>query len=84
MAEQETSSCEDALTELERIVEQMESGELNLEQSLSAFERGVKLTRECQQALSKAEQKVQALIEHNGESILTDFHPTDSEDDVES
>lgn len=86
MADEETSgsSFEDALAELERIVEQMESGELSLEQSLAAFERGVKLTRECQQALSKAEQKVSALIEHNGEATLTDFHASDDEDDLES
>lgn len=83
MAQEETSasSFEDALAELERIVEQMESGDLTLEQSLEAFERGIKLTRECQRALSRAEQKVQTLIEQNGEVRLTDFEPSDEEDD---
>ena len=46
---------EGALEELEGLVEQMESGELTLEQSLKAFERGVKLTRNCQSALQAAE-----------------------------
>jgi exodeoxyribonuclease VII small subunit len=78
------SSFEESLNELERIVQQMESGELSLEQSLEAFERGIRLTRACQQALSKAEQKVQALTEHDGEVSLTAFDPTDDEDDRES
>lgn len=57
---------EQTLSELERLVERMESGDLSLEESLKAFEQGVKLTRECQAKLSEAEQKVQELIESNG------------------
>ena len=57
---------EKSLEELEGLVESMEEGELSLEESLKAFEQGIKLTRECQQALSEAEQKVQLLIEENG------------------
>lgn len=52
---------EESLTELERLVDALEKGDLTLEQSLSAFERGVGLTRDCQKALSEAEQKVQIL-----------------------
>jgi exodeoxyribonuclease VII small subunit len=44
----------------------MESGDLSLEDSLKTFEEGIKLTRECQQALKTAEQKVNLLIEQNG------------------
>jgi len=58
---------EQALDQLEEIVEDMENGDLTLEESLKAFEQGIKLTRECQTALSEAEQKVQMLIEENGE-----------------
>ena len=47
----------------EGLVEKMEAGELSLEDSLKTFEEGVKLTRECQQALVQAEQKVKVLIE---------------------
>ena len=53
---------EQALAELESIVERMESGELSLEDSLSAFEQGVRLTRSCQQALAAAELRVEQLL----------------------
>lgn len=52
---------EQSLKELELLVDTMESGELSLEQALKSFEQGVKLTRECQQALQNAEQKVEQL-----------------------
>ncbi len=64
---------EASLGQLEQLVEQMEDGELSLEESLKAFEQGVKLTRECQQALKQAEQKVQLLMEQNGELVATPF-----------
>lgn len=58
---------EQALDQLEDIVDDMENGDLTLEESLKAFEQGIKLTRECQSALSKAEQKIQKLVEENGQ-----------------
>ena len=58
---------EKALEELEGIVEDLESGELSLENSLKSFEKGIKLARQCQEQLSKAELQVQKLIEENGE-----------------
>lgn len=58
---------EKALNELEALVAAMEKGDLSLEESLKAFENGVKLTRECQQSLRTAEQKVQLLLSENGE-----------------
>ncbi|WP_421867157.1 exodeoxyribonuclease VII small subunit [Motiliproteus sp.] len=64
---------EASLSELEKLVDQMEQGELTLEQSLQAFEQGIKLTRDCQQRLSQAEQKVQVLIEQNGQIEAVDF-----------
>lgn len=54
---------ETALKELETLVEKMEQGDLRLEDSLKHFERGIQLTRQCQQALQAAEQKVQILVE---------------------
>ncbi len=54
---------ETALAELETLVEKMETGELSLEDSLAAFERGVKLTRHCQSSLKAAELKVKVLTE---------------------
>ena len=56
-------SFETALEELESLVEKMETGELSLEDSLAAFERGVKLTRHCQSSLKAAELKVKVLTE---------------------
>jgi|TARA_B110000263_G_scaffold68971_1_gene59952 exodeoxyribonuclease VII small subunit len=67
MAEKKTDNFEDALKELEKIVTQLESDELSLEQSLKSFEKGIKLTRQCQKQLKDAELKVQKLIEENGE-----------------
>jgi len=49
------------LLELESIVKTMESGDLSLEDSLKYFEQGVQLTRQCQSALSEAEQKIALL-----------------------
>jgi exodeoxyribonuclease VII small subunit len=68
---------EKSLAELGTLVEEMESGELSLENSLKSFEDGIKLTRECQSALKDAEQKVQLLIEQNGESIPQPFAGSD-------
>ena len=59
---------EKALENLEELVSSMENGELSLEDSLKAFERGIKLTRECQTALKDAEQKVQVLINKEGDT----------------
>ncbi|WP_322980313.1 exodeoxyribonuclease VII small subunit [Pseudomonas sp. C11] len=58
---------EHSLAELQALVERLESGELSLEDSLTAFEQGIGLTRECQAALAQAEQKVQILLERDGE-----------------
>jgi exodeoxyribonuclease VII small subunit len=68
---------EQSLTELQALVERLESGELSLEASLGAFEQGVRLTRECQAALSQAEQKVQILLERDGEPEEAPFQADD-------
>lgn len=64
---------EHSLAELQALVERLESGELSLEDSLTAFEQGIGLTRECQAALAQAEQKVQILLERDGELQPTPF-----------
>jgi exodeoxyribonuclease VII small subunit len=64
---------EQSLQELEGLVQQMESGDLSLEESLKSFEKGIKITRSCQQALDSAQRKVQVLIEKNASSELKDF-----------
>jgi exodeoxyribonuclease VII small subunit len=75
---QKTPDFETALAELETLVEKMEQGDLSLDESLKQFERGVRLTRSCQQALKEAEQKVQILLETDGQPSLEAF---DSEAD---
>lgn len=72
---------ESALSELENIIEQLESGDLSLDESLKAFESGIKLTRDCQQRLSEAEQKVQKLVAEQGQLKLEDFDELDDSDD---
>lgn len=63
MARKKTApDFEQSLGELQTLVERLESGELSLEDSLAAFEQGIRLTRECQGALGQAEQKVQMLL----------------------
>lgn len=73
MSDVKKPTFEDDLAALERIVTQLESGDLSLDQALQAFESGVKLTRQCQDALASAEQKVQILITKNGSSELQSF-----------
>lgn len=63
---------EAALEELEALVERMEGGELSLDESLAAFERGIHLTRRCQQALSAAEQRIQTLLEREDGALATE------------
>ena len=60
---------ESSLDELESLVERMEQGESSLEDSLKDFERGIELTRNCQTALSEAEQKVQILLQKDGKTV---------------
>lgn len=63
-----TKSFEKSVQELDSIVEQMESGDLSLEQSLELFEKGVKLTRECQKILADAELRLEHLMKESDNS----------------
>lgn len=60
-------SFEEALLELEGIVEKLEKGQLSLDESLMLFEKGIKLVRECNDKLKSAQQKMEQLIAENGE-----------------
>lgn len=72
---QADSGFENDLNKLEALVEKMEAGDISLEDSLKAFEEGIRLTRKAQQALAEAEQKVQVLLERDDEPVSTDFEP---------
>lgn len=62
----ESLSFEAALAELSKLVEQLESGEMSLEDSVASFEKGVKLSRRCEALLDGAEQRLQIL---HGEDV---------------
>lgn len=69
------ASFETALTELEQIVNRLESGDLPLEEALNEFERGVQLARQGQAKLQQAEQRVQILLADKDNASLTPFTP---------
>ena len=73
MARKTSVNFEKSLAELEQLVEAMEDGDLSLEDALKHFEKGIALAGSCQQALQNAEQKVQQLVEKNGELLEKPF-----------
>jgi exodeoxyribonuclease VII small subunit len=64
---------EGTLAELEELVARMEAGDLPLDEALRSFERGVQLTRECQNALQAAQQRVQILTQRASGAAVEDF-----------
>ncbi len=78
MSPKKTLNLEKAITDLEELVEELESGDLPLEKAMKKFEEGIKLTRGCQAALKEAEQKVEILLKSaGGEEALEDFEVED-------
>jgi exodeoxyribonuclease VII small subunit len=68
---------EKSLQHLEKIVGNMESGELGLEESLEQFEKGINLAKNCQDTLAKAELRVEQIIEKNGLQQTVPFEDLD-------
>lgn len=82
--DQQNKKFEIALAELEEVVEQLETGELALEESLAAFEKGVGLVKYCNQKLTEVEKKVELLVkdkEGKFEFKALDRVPESSEED---
>ncbi|NIV18288.1 MAG: exodeoxyribonuclease VII small subunit [Woeseiaceae bacterium] len=80
MSAKKSVNLEKALTDLEELVEELESGDLPLEKAMKKFEEGIKLTRGCQAALKEAEQKVEILLKSaGGEEALEDFEVKDED-----
>ncbi len=73
----ENLSFEQAMDELEQVVNQLEAGDLPLEQALKQFERGISLTRATRQKLDQAEQQVKVLTANTIDAELTPFNETD-------
>ena len=72
----QAKSFESSLAELEKIVEQLENGDLPLEESLKLFETGVKLSRECRERLSDAERRIEVLMKDgDGKLSLSELAP---------
>ena len=74
MTDKKNINLEKSLADLEALVAELEGGELSLEDAMKKFEQGIKLTRTCQNILKGAEQKVEILLENNGEDTLTSFN----------
>ena len=81
MARRGEKKFEDAIEELEGVVEKLESGELSLEDSLAAFENGVRLIKLCNQKLSEVEKKVELLVkDKEGQLKLTPLDVLEDDD----
>ena len=61
------SSFEDNMETLEKIVTELEKGDLNLDESIAKFEDGIKISKECNKILEEAEKKITILLEKDGE-----------------
>jgi exodeoxyribonuclease VII small subunit len=72
--EAQAKSFETSLVALEKIVRELERGDLPLERSLELFEEGVRLSRECQERLTSAERRIELLLHDNdGQPIISAF-----------
>ncbi|WP_439327752.1 exodeoxyribonuclease VII small subunit [Lonepinella sp. BR2357] len=74
---------ESTLTQLEQVVNQLESGDLPLEEALKTFENGVNLAKLGQQRLQQAEQRIQILLQKNATAELNDYHQGQQDDDLQ-
>jgi exodeoxyribonuclease VII small subunit len=72
---------EQALAELEKLVQRLEGGELPLDEALRTFERGIELTRHCQTSLKAARQKVDILLRRSGQVEVEPFSAAEDEPD---
>lgn len=72
-AKKKFKDFESALTRLEEITEDLESGEKSLEESISLFTEGLDISKFCDEKLSEAEKKIKIITETNGELIEEDF-----------
>jgi len=79
VAKRKKLDYESAVTELEALVTRLEQGDISLEESLKLYERGVLLSRDCQESLQAAEQKVQMLLQQSDQTTLVDFDTNTSE-----
>lgn len=80
MAKAEKINFEDDMQKLEKIVEELEKGDLNLDDSISKFEEGIKISKDCNKMLDDAEKKITILLENNGEVEEKNFIAQENDD----
>ena len=73
---QQTPAFEASLDELERVVKELEKGELSLERSLELFEKGMTLSADCKKQLEEAETKVELLVKRGAKTVAVPFDPS--------
>lgn len=70
----ENKSFEELMEELESIVQELEKGNLNLDDSVAKFEEGMKISKECNKILENSEKRISILLENNGEITEEEFN----------
>lgn len=71
---EENKSFEELMQSLEEIVGQLEKGDLNLDDSVTKFEEGMKISKECNKILENSEKRISILLENDGELLEQDFN----------
>ena len=71
---------EKAMTRLEKIVEELEQGDLDIDKSLEIFEEGIKMSRVCSKKLSEAEAKIEKLTKGKKGELVTELFPVSEND----
>lgn len=79
MSEGQALSFEQAMEQLERVVAELESGDVPLEKAIELFQDGMKLSQLCSQKLEQVERKIEMLIEQDGQLTKKDFDPLEGE-----
>jgi len=80
----ETLGFEEALAELEKIVQELEEGQLPLDDTLARYEQGAKHLKQCYHLLQKAERKIESLLEVDSEGNAVTEPFSDEDDDVDA
>ena len=75
---------EKAIQRLEKIVDDLEKGELDIDKSLEIFEEGIKMSRICSKKLSEAEAKIEKLTQNDKGQLVTELFPVEDEDDAKN
>jgi exodeoxyribonuclease VII small subunit len=73
MTEKKELSFEEAMAELEKVVEQLEQGDVPLEKAISMFQEGMALSKQCHEKLEKVEKQMDQILHDDGEIELLDF-----------